>query len=73
MDKAICPSCGVEIPEHRCRKCGATRNVSQVSGNVIWMRNGRLISAFQDAKQAYVKMAEKYGVAKELWPDKFRQ
>jgi len=69
--EALCPTCGVEVPTHRCRLCGAVRTVNQVSRNVIWMRNGRVVRAFADEKQAYVKMAEVYGIPKERWPKRF--
>lgn len=69
--EALCPSCGKEV-DYRCRLCGATRSVSSVSGNVIWMRNGRVVRAFKDEKEAYVKMAERYGIPKEEWPEKFK-
>lgn len=67
---AICP-CGKEVVGHKCRFCGATKTINSVSGNLMWMRNGRLISAFRDEKQAYVEMAKKWGISKSRWPKKF--
>lgn len=68
---AICPSCGVEVKGHRCRLCGAVKTINSVSGNLIWMKNGRIVKAFRDEKQAYIKMAEKWGISKDKWPKKF--
>lgn len=68
--ESICP-CGQPVEGHRCRLCGAVKTVSSVSGNVIWMRNGRIAAAFQDSKRAYVEMAERWGVPKDRWPREF--
>jgi len=70
--EAICPTCGKPVPTHRCRFCGATKSINSVSGNVIWMINGKVICAFMDARQAYIQMAIKYGIPKSEWPEKFR-
>jgi predicted RNA-binding Zn-ribbon protein involved in translation (DUF1610 family) len=67
----ICPCCGV-ITEYRCRLCGATRTTNQVSGNIIWMKNGRVVSAFTDALQAWIRMASQYNIPQEKWPEQFR-
>jgi hypothetical protein len=71
---AICPTCGPDgdVVGGKCRKCGARKTVNQVSRNEIWMRNGRLVKAFRDSRQAYVQMAERYGIPKERWPEEFR-
>lgn len=69
---AICPTCGKGIDGHRCRLCGAVRTTNSVSGHVIWMRNGRLVCAFKDERDAYARMAERYGIPKSEWPEKFR-
>jgi len=70
--EALCPSCGVDVETHRCRLCGATRTVNQVSGKIIWMKNGRVIRAFEDSKHAYVEMAKVHGIPQERWPEAFR-
>ena len=70
--EAICPDCGVPVATHKCRLCGATKSISDVSGNVIWMRNGRVVAAFRDARDAYIKMAIRYGIPETEWPEKFR-
>jgi len=70
---AICPSCGVFIDGHRCRLCGAVKTVNTVSGNLIWMRNGRLIKAFHDEKQAFVEMAKQWGIPEDEWPKEFKE
>jgi hypothetical protein len=68
----ICPSCGKPVETHKCRLCGATRTVSQVSGNIIWMKNGRVVAAFDDEKQAYMRMAKQYGIPEKDWPERFK-
>jgi predicted ATP-dependent serine protease len=72
--ESICPSCGADgdVIEGKCRKCGARKTINQVSGNVIWMRNGRIVRAFEDERQAYVRIAEQYGIPREQWPEDFR-
>ena len=72
MSDAICPTCAKPVEGHRCRLCGATKAINDVSGNVIWMRNGRLICAFADARRAYVQMAIRCEIPKELWPEEFK-
>jgi ribosomal protein L24E len=69
--EAICP-CGKPVETHKCRFCGATKSINQASGHVIWMRNGRVVRAFQDEKKAYVEMAEQYGIPEAEWPEQFR-
>jgi hypothetical protein len=69
---AICPTCGVMVDGHRCRLCDATKSINQASGNQIWMRNGRLVAAFKDSRQAYVRMALQYGIPREKWPEEFK-
>lgn len=69
---AICPTCGVGVSGHKCRLCGATKSVNAASGNQIWMRNGRLIAAFRDGREAYVRMASQYGIPENEWPEEFR-
>jgi len=68
----ICPYCGNIVEGHKCRICGAIRTVNPVSKHVIWMKNGRVLAAFNDEKSAYTRMAEKYGIPKEKWPKEFR-
>ena len=72
--ESICPKCGVGVRTHRCRLCGATKTINQVSGNVIWMCNGRVVpgGAFEDDRHAYVEMAKRYGIPRAEWPEKFR-
>lgn len=71
---SICPSCGVVVSDHKCRLCGARKTINSVSGNVIWMRNGRIVpgGAFQDDKAAWVDMALRYNIPRNEWPEKFR-
>lgn len=70
--EAICPTCGVDVDGHKCRLCGAGKTISSVSGNVIWMRNGRVVAAFRDEKQAFINMAERHGIPEKEWPERFR-
>lgn len=73
--ESICPSCGPEdgdIINFKCRKCGARKTTNSVSGNVIWMRNGRIVRAFEDERRAYVEMALRYGIPQEQWPEDIR-
>jgi len=71
--EAICPTCGKPVPTHRCRLCGATKTINSVSGNVIWMRNGRVVAAFRDEKDAWIRMATQYSIPQDEWPDRFRE
>jgi hypothetical protein len=71
--EGICPGCGKEMDGHKCRFCGVTKTINQVSGNAIFMRNGRIVSAFADEKTAYVQMAQKYQIPKEMWPKQFKE
>lgn len=70
--ESICP-CGNEVTTHKCRLCGAVKTINAVTGNVIWMRNGRVVKAFRDDKDAYIKMAIKHGIPRENWPKRFRE
>jgi hypothetical protein len=70
---SLCPTCGVFIESHRCRLCGATRTVNAVSGNVIWMRNGRLVAAFHDEKSAWQRVAQEHGIPDDQTPARFRE
>jgi len=72
MFEAICPTCNKGVEGHKCRFCGATKSINQVSGNLIWMRNGRVVSAFKDEKMAWVTMAQRNDIPKDEWPEKFR-
>ena len=73
--ESICPSCGPEgdVIDEKCRKCGARKTINDVSGNVIWMRNGRVVRAFEDERQAYVRMAAQYNIPREQWPADIRE
>ena len=68
---AICP-CGTEGVDYRCVNCGATRHINSVSGNLTWMRNGRIAAAFHDERAAYIEMANEHGIPRERWPEQFR-
>lgn len=68
--ESLCPACGPDgdVINGKCRLCGARKTINGVSGNVIWMRNGRIVRAFEDERQAYVQMARKYGIPRDKWP-----
>lgn len=70
----ICPSCdkGGDVINGKCRLCGARKTINSVSGNVIWMRNGRVVRAFEDSRRAYVAMAVQHGIPEDRWPEEFR-
>jgi len=70
--EAICPKCMKPVESHMCRFCGATKAINDASGNVIWMLNGRVVAAFRDEKDAYVKMALRSGIPESEWPQRFR-
>lgn len=70
--EAFCPKCLKAVEGHRCRLCGATKAINDVSGNVIWMLNGRVVAAFRDERAAYVNMAERCGIPRGEWPERFR-
>lgn len=72
MYEAICPTCKKGVETHKCRLCGATKTINQVSGQMIWMRNGRIVAAYKDDKIAWVKMAIANNIPKDKWPDRFR-
>jgi predicted RNA-binding Zn-ribbon protein involved in translation (DUF1610 family) len=69
---ALCPTCGKVVEGHKCRLCGNVKTINQVSGQLIWMRGGRLVRAFHDEKQAYVRIARENGIPEEKWPKEFR-
>ena len=70
-EQFICPKCGAQT-NYRCRLCGATRTTNAVSGNVIWMLNGRVVAAFKDSREAWVRMATEYRIPREEWPVAFQ-
>ena len=69
---AMCPTCKKFIASHKCRFCGAVRTVNNVSGNVIWMKNGRVVKAYNDSKAAFLEAAKTHDIPKELWPEEFK-
>lgn len=70
--EGICPKCLKPVTGHMCRLCGATKAINDASGNVIWMLNGRVVGAFRDEKEAYVRMAARSGIPESEWPERFR-
>lgn len=68
-----CYICGGDLDDEKvCRSCGAAMQVSQVSGNIIWVRAGRVLAAFQDEKDQWVKMAKRCNIPEADWPERFR-
>ncbi len=68
----LCPTCGKVVEGHKCRLCGATKTVNQVSGKIMWMRNGRLVAAFHDEKAAWLRAAREHNIPRSEWPEKFK-
>lgn len=48
----------------RCPSCGAYKDINQISGNTVWIRNNRVVYAEEDIK-AQQKDAEKRGFKKK--------
>lgn len=72
-NKCYNPECNGDLSEEgMCRQCGATRQINPLSGNVMWTRGGRILAAFQDEKDQWVKMAKRNGVPEADWPERFR-
>ena len=72
-NKCYNPECNGDLnDDDMCRSCGATRQLSQVSGNVIWTRGGKVVAAFQDEKDQWVAMATRNGIPEDDWPERFR-
>lgn len=71
MSDAICPRCQREVSTHRCHLCGSVRTVNAVSGNVVWMLNGRVVEAFHDERSAYIQVAQRCGIPVSEWPKRF--
>lgn len=68
-----CYICGGTLDEERtCRACGTAMQVSQTSGNIIWVRGGRVLAAFQDEKDEWVKMARRCQIPEADWPERFQ-
>jgi len=44
-----------------CPACGAVKDINPNSGNVIWMKNGRVTLAEEDVKQQQQKHLKRYG------------
>ena len=66
------PCGGVLEGRDICRLCGARREINRSTGNVIWVRNGLLVAAFEDERQAYIAMAQRNKIPVERWPAKYR-
>lgn len=69
----ICYPCKKEtLINGICRLCGAQRQINESTGNIIWVRNGKLVAAFDDEKSAYIVMATENNIPPEHWPKKYR-
>jgi len=44
----------------KCRACGAEQRISNVSGNVIWLRGGKVVLAEKDTIDQWNKMVDRY-------------
>ena len=72
-NKCYSPECNGDLNEDSmCRNCGATRQISPVSGNIMWVLRGKVVAAFQDEKDQWVKMAERNGIPEADWPERFK-
>jgi hypothetical protein len=58
--KSICPSCGDSVDVYRCGTCGTTKSTNPISGNIVWMKNEKIVAAFKDAKSAHLKTTKKF-------------
>lgn len=66
-----CYSCNGILDGNRCRLCGAERMMTE-EGSVMWIRDGRVIAVPEDEKKQWVAMAERNGIPRDQWPEKFR-
>jgi hypothetical protein len=48
----------------QCPACGAFKDINTISGNTIWMRNGRVVFAAEDIKEQQIA-AEARGFKKK--------
>lgn len=64
-DMNKCPACDEYLIDNKCRLCGMEKTFSNTSGNVIFMRKGRVYSAPQDESDAIERMHENYPQTKE--------
>lgn len=68
-----CYCCGGPLnDESMCRHCGAQRQINKSTGNVIWVRRGKLVAAFDDEREAYRAMAKANGIPYEKWIEKYK-
>ena len=69
-----CPGCGAAVVLPKCTACGAEQRVNPASGNIMWLRRGRVLAAFEDEKAQWEAMAARYGIARgdPRTPEKFR-
>lgn len=44
-----------------CPSCGAHKDINRDSGNIIWIRNGRILLAKEDVALQRKKHKERYG------------
>lgn len=55
-----CISCGKEMDSLACGFCGAEKKLNKTSGNLLWMKNGRVISAPVEEEEARERMYRDY-------------
>ena len=69
-----CPFCKKIMDPPKCRSCGAEQKLDESTGNVIWMRRGRLLAAPADEKAHWEQHADKHGIEKDdpRYPEKFK-
>lgn len=44
-----------------CPSCGAHKDINQATGNIIWMKNGRVVLAEEDVSEQRKKHKKRYG------------
>ena len=70
-DKCYC--CNGDLnDDDMCRLCGARRQINLSTGNIIWVRRGKLVAAFDDELEAYIAMAQAWEIPMDQWPEKYR-
>ncbi|OGE32373.1 hypothetical protein A3C59_05255 [Candidatus Daviesbacteria bacterium RIFCSPHIGHO2_02_FULL_36_13] len=45
----------------QCHSCGAFKDINPNSGNIVWMKNGRVVLAEEDVKEQRKKHFKRYG------------
>ena len=75
MSVRSCPICSKSkcLVDNKCRLCGAERKINKGTGNLMWVRDGEILSMPEDARLAFIKMAEQQGIPVEDWPNEYKE